>query len=250
MSNNKVVAVTGAARRIGACIASTFHRYEFDVIIHYNRSEEEARELVTSLNSERPNSATAVQSNLADAVQVEKLAQVILDQFDRLDVLVNNASVFYSTDIGDTNQQHWDELIDSNLRAAFFLSQGLSHELTVRKGAIINIVDTHADQPLRHHSVYSIAKAGLKAMTKSLAVELAPDVRVLGVSPGAILWPSSLENDDDPDVLQEREKILKQIPLGHLGSLEDIADAVYFLANNANYMTGQVVRVDGGRHLS
>ena len=250
MSETKVVAITGAAQRIGACVASTFHRHNFDVIVHYNQSEEAATKLVARLNSERPSSATTVQSNLTDAMQVENLAQTILNQFGRLDVLVNNASSFYSTAIGDTNHQQWDDLIDSNLRAAFFLSQSLSNELTVREGTIINIVDTHADRPLRHHSIYSIAKAGLKAMTKSLAVELAPEVRVLGVSPGAILWPTSLENDDDPDVLQVRGKILEQIPLGHIGRPEDIADAVYFLANEASYMTGQVIRVDGGRHLA
>lgn len=250
MSETRVVVITGAAQRIGACIASTFHRHDYNVIVHYNQSEDAALQLVARLNGERSNSATTIQSNLADAMQVENLAQVILDQFGRLDVLVNNASAFYSTAIGETNHQHWDDLIDTNLRAAFFLSQGLSHELTAREGAIINIVDTHADRPLQHHSVYSIAKAGLKAMTKSLALELAPGVRVLGVSPGAILWPASLENEDDPEVLQVRGKILQQIPLGHLGRPEDIADAVYFLANESSYMTGQVIRVDGGRHLA
>lgn len=250
MSEPRVVVITGAAQRIGACIASTFHRHDYNVIVHYNQSEDAALQLVARLNGERPNSATALQSNLADAMQVENLSKVILDQFGRLDVLVNNASAFYSTAIGETNHQQWDDLIDTNLRAAFFLSQGLSHELTVREGAIINIVDTHADRPLQHHSVYSIAKAGLKAMTKSLALELAPGVRVLGVSPGAILWPASLENEDDPEVLQVRGKILQQIPLGHLGRPEDIADAVYFLANESSYMTGQVIRVDGGRHLA
>lgn len=250
MSETRVVVITGAAQRIGACIASTFHRHDYNVIVHYNQSEDAALQLVARLNGERSNSATTIQSNLADAMQVENLAQVILDQFGRLDVLVNNASAFYSTAIGETNHQHWDDLIDTNLRAAFFLSQGLSHELTAREGAIINIVDTHADRPLQHHSVYSIAKAGLKAMTKSLALELAPGVRVLGVSPGAILWPASLENEDDPEVLQVRGKILQQIPLGHLGRPEDIADAVYFLANGSSYMTGQVIRVDGGRHLA
>jgi pteridine reductase len=147
-------------------------------------------------------------------------------------------------------EPQWNELLDSNLRAAFFLCQAFKDELQLRNGAIINLVDIHADNPLKHHSVYNIAKAGLKAMTKSLAKDLAPEIRVNGVSPGAILWPQNLEGKSDKAVEDAKKDILSQIPLGHLGTPDDIAEAVYFLARKASYITGQVIRVDGGRALS
>lgn len=247
---NKVVLITGAARRIGASIADYFHRRGFRVIVHCNRSADEAGRLVAELNRRRPQSAVCLQADLRESKQASGLATQALEQFDRLDVLINNASGFYSTEFGQVERAHWDDLMGSNLSGAFFLSQSLSIELGKRKGTIINVIDTHADKPLAGHSVYSIAKAGLKAMTKSLAIELAPDVRVNGVSPGAILWPPELQDSEDASVLESRDKILQQIILGRLGKPENIAEAVYFLAEEATYITGQVIRVDGGRHLS
>lgn len=246
---NKVVFITGAAKRIGAATARLFHHQGFNVIIHYNRSETEANALVGELNSARADSAAAFQADLTDRGATETMAKQIVSVFGQLDVLVNNASSFYPTALGEISQQTWDDLIDSNLRAAFFVSQQLAPELTLRKGAIINIVDTHADRPLAGFPTYSIAKAGLKAMTKSLALELAPNVRVNGVSPGAILWPPALEDDNDPEVLEKRKTVLKRIPLARLGRQEDIAEAVLYFATEASYITGLTLKVDGGRSL-
>lgn len=245
-----VVLVTGAAQRIGAAIARKFHHNDYRVIVHYRHSQEDAQALISECNGQRAQSAACLQADFSQSDQVRQLAKDALAQFGRLDVLVNNASSFYPTPFGNIAQQSWDALFDSNLRAAFFLSQALAPELTQRHGAIVNLVDTHADQPLLQHSVYCIAKAGVKAMTKSLALELAPAVRVNGVAPGAILWPAALADDLDPAVLETRQKILNQIPLGHIGDPEQIADAVYFLAAEASYMTGTVLRIDGGRALT
>ncbi len=245
----KVVFITGAAKRIGAAIAHLFHEHGFNVIVHANKSIDAATKLVNQLNERRPESAAMLQADLTVSSEVEKLGQSVLSLFNRLDVLVNNASSFYPTAFGDIKQQQWDDLIDSNLRAGFFLSQQFATELRTRKGAIINLVDTHADRPLTGFPTYSIAKAGVKAMTRSLAIELAPEVRVNGVSPGAILWPPSLEDDEDPQVLEKRQQMLKQIPIQRLGEKREIAEAVYYLAVEASYITGHVIKVDGGRSL-
>lgn len=246
---NKVVFITGAAKRIGAAIARTFHRQGFKVVIHYNRSISEANGLIAELNGNRADSAAALQADLNDKDATLDMAKKVVDIFGRVDVLVNNASSFYPTKLGEIEQQTWDDLIDSNLRGAFFISQQLADQLKSRKGAIVNIVDTHSDRPLQGFPTYSIAKAGLKAMTKSLAIELAPNVRVNGVSPGAILWPPSLENDQDPEVLERRKATLARIPLARLGKTEDIAEAVFYMATEASYITGFTLKVDGGRSL-
>jgi pteridine reductase len=246
---SKVVFITGAAKRIGATIARTFHRQGFKVIIHYNRSTKQALALVDELNSNKADSAAALQADLTDRDAAMDMAKKVVGIFGRVDVLVNNASSFYPTKIGEIEQQTWDDLIDSNLRSAFFISQQLAGELKSRQGAIVNIVDTHSDRPLQGFPAYSIAKAGVKAMTKSLAIELAPQVRVNGVSPGAILWPPSLENDQDPDVLEKRKHTLARIPLARLGRKEDIAEAVFYFATEAKYITGYTLKVDGGRSL-
>lgn len=246
---NKVVFITGAAKRIGAAIARTFHRQGFKVIIHYNRSISEANGLIAELNGNRADSAAALQADLNDKDATLDMAKKVVNIFGRVDVLVNNASSFYPTKLGEIEQQTWDDLIDSNLRGAFFISQQLADQLKSRKGAIVNIVDTHSDRPLQGFPTYSIAKAGLKAMTKSLAIELAPNVRVNGVSPGAILWPPSLENDQDPEVLERRKATLARIPLARLGKTEDIAEAVFYMATEASYITGFTLKVDGGRSL-
>ena len=244
-----VVLVTGGARRIGARIAQEFHARGFRLVVHYHQSGPQAQRLVDVLNSRQPDSARAVQAALTRQDVVPRLASAVLACFGRLDVLVNNASGFYPTPIPKVSQQQWDELIDSNLRGAFFLSCALAPELTRRAGAIVNLVDIHGDQPLANHPIYSIAKAGLQAMTRSLALELAPRVRVNGVSPGAILWPAALANADDPAVRQARDNVLAGIPAGRLGDPGDIARTVCFLARQATYLTGAVVKVDGGRSL-
>ena len=249
MSESPVVLVTGGAKRIGAAIVRRFHEQGFRVIVHVNRSVTEANALVAELNSIRRDSAKTLQADLTDSAQVERLATECLECFERLDVLVNNASSFYPTPFPEARASHWDELIDSNLRSAYFLSQALVSELHARGGSIVNIIDAMVEKTVMHHSIYNIAKAGLKAMTKSLARELGPSVRVNGVAPGAILWPEQLEDSSDPVVLQKRAKALEQIPLGELGTAEDIAQAVYFLACEASYMTGETLKVDGGRSL-
>ncbi len=246
----RVCLVTGASKRLGACTAKKFHGEGYDVIIHYNRSKQEANALVAELNAQRPDSAFSLQADLTDRAAVEPLAERALACYGRIDVVVNNASAFYPTPLAECSDASWNDLVDSNLRAAFFLIRQLAPELERRGGSVINMTDTHADNPLKGFPIYSMAKAGLKAMTKSLAKELAPRVRVNGVSPGAILWPPSLEDDSDPAVIEARQKVLDAIPLRALGKAQDIADTVYFLANDACYITGQTIRVDGGRYLA
>ena len=250
MAEAKVVLVTGAARRIGACIVEIFHQHAYRVIVHHRQSAVAAKALVDKLNELRPNSAACFGADFNNKAEVERLAGAALDCFGRLDVLVNNASSFYATNFGKATQPQWEDLQNSNLRAAFFLAQSLGEEIGRRGGAIVNVSDTHTDRPLKNYPIYSIAKAGLQAMTRSLAVELAPKVRVNGIAPGAILWPALLQDSEDQSVLEAREKVLRNIPLGTLGKKQDIADAVYFLANDADYVTGQVIRVDGGRSLA
>jgi len=245
-----VALITGAAKRIGACITQLFHARGYRVIVHCNNSIVDAEALATGLDEIRRDSARVLQADLTNPEAVAKLSTQALDCFNRLDVLINNASSFYATEFGECNNEQWDDLIDSNLRAAFFLSQGLGNELRQRRGSIVNIVDSYADSPLPHYPIYSIAKSGLKAMTRSLAKELAPEVRVNGVAPGAILWPENLANDNDPVVLEKRAAVLASIPLGKTGSPQHIAELSYFLAAGAAYVTGQVIKVDGGRHLN
>ncbi len=249
MTDRKVVLITGGAKRIGAQLVRYFHSKDFRVIVHCHKSSAEAAALAEELNSSTPDSVKMLSADLSNSDQVTLLAKQSLLCFDRLDVLINNASAFYPTALATASQSDWDQLIDSNLRCAYFLSQATAPELQRRQGAVINIIDAMVDKTLPGHSIYSIAKSGLKAMTKSLAIELAPRVRVNAVAPGAILWPGQLENDTDPDVIRTRDKILQQIPLGQLGRVEDIAKACYFLACEASYVTGETIRVDGGRAL-
>jgi pteridine reductase len=250
MPEDRVVLVTGSAKRIGACIAENFHDQGFNVIIHAFRSLTEAKNLADQLNTERPDSTKVLSANLSVSDEVETLAEQALQCFGRLDVLVNNASAFFPTPIEESTQSHWNELFDSNVRAAYFLSQKLAGELKKNQGAIVNIVDTHADKPLLNHSIYNMAKAALKTMTKSLAKDFGPEIRVNGVAPGAILWSGVLAKDEDPDVEQGRQKLLESIPLKRLGKADEIAQMVYFLATTATYISGQVIKVDGGRSLS
>jgi len=243
-SRESTVLVTGAARRIGASIAAALHARGCRVLLHYHSSAGEAGELAQKLNEDRPGSAVLLQGDLADGDGPEKLAAEVRVHTDRLDVLVNNASRFYPTPVGDIDYETWKDLMGSNVRGPFFLSQALLPELRQAGGAIINILDIHAEKPMRKHTVYCMAKSALLMMTKSLARELGPEVRVNGVSPGAIMWPEQ----EPPKAVQEH--ILERTVMKRLGSPEDIADAVVFLGLDAPYVTGQVLAVDGGRSLN
>ncbi|MDJ0904754.1 MAG: pteridine reductase [Woeseiaceae bacterium] len=241
--NNKVALVTGAARRIGAVIARTLHSHGADVAIHYRGSADEAGALVEEFNAARADSAAAFAADLTDVAAIEQLAAQVTGWRNRLDVLVNNASSFYPTPAGTITEAQWNDLVGTNLKAPLFLSQAALPALRAAGGVIVNIVDVHSTHPLRDHPVYGPAKAGLAMLTRSLAKDLAPDVRVNGVSPGAILWP---ENDMPEDT---RAAILKQVPLARPGDPADIAGAVLFLVRDATYVTGQVIAIDGGRSI-
>ncbi len=241
--DNKVALVTGAARRIGAVIARKLHSHGADVAIHYRGSADEADALVAELNESRADSAVAFSADLTDIAAIERLAAQVTSWRDRLDVLINNASSFYPTPAGTITETQWDDLVGTNLKAPLFLSQAALPALRAAGGVIVNIVDVHSTHPLRDHPVYGPAKAGLAMLTRSLAKDLAPDVRVNGVSPGAILWP---ENDMPEDT---KAAILKQVPLARPGDPADIAGAVLFLVRDATYVTGQIIAVDGGRSI-
>jgi len=239
----KCALVTGAARRIGATIASRLHEAGASVAIHYRGSAQAAIELSDQLNEKRSNSAKIFLADLHDQQHLDSLVQSVLEWSGQLDVLVNNASSFYPTPIGSITSDQWDDLIGSNLKAPLFLSQAAMPALKNSNGCIINIVDIHAQRPLRDHAVYGAAKAGLAMLTRSLAKDLAPEIRVNGISPGAILWPEDEMTEDT------KEGILHQIPLARQGIPNDIAETVIFLARDANYITGQIIAVDGGRSL-
>jgi pteridine reductase len=239
----KVALVTGGARRVGAAIARRLHGAGASVVLHYRDSAADADALAAELNAVRAKSAVTVKAELLAPIAPRALVAEALQQFGGLDLLVNNASSFFPNPIGDIEPSHWEELIGSNLRAPLFISQEAAPHLAKRAGAIVNIVDIHAERPLKGYPVYSVAKAGLAALTRSLALELAPQVRVNGVAPGAIAWP-----DDGQFDATERARILATTPLGRIGAPEDIAQAVHFLAC-APYVTGQIIAVDGGRSI-
>lgn len=243
-SRTPLALVTGAARRIGAVIARTLHERGCDVLLHFHTSEGEARALADELNKNRPGSAKLVSADLVDPDSVKKLVQYVRGQGERLDVLVNNASRFYPTPVEEATQAQWDDLFGSNLRGPFFLTQSLVPELRAAQGSVINIVDIHADKPMRKHPIYCMAKAGVAMMTKSLARELGPDIRVNGVAPGAIMWPEN----EPPEQVQKF--ILDRTVMKRLGDPADIATAVAYLAFDAPYVTGQIISVDGGRSLN
>lgn len=239
----KAALVTGGARRVGAALARRLHAAGAQVLIHYRDSESEAVKLQSELNGIRKRSAAIVKAELLAPIAPRALVGAALESFGRLDVLVNNASSFFPVPVGEIEPSHWEALIGSNLRAPLFISQEAAPELARREGTIVNVVDIHADRPLKDYLVYSVAKAGLAALTRSLALELAPRVRVNGVSPGAIAWP-----DDGQFQPEERARIVATTPLGRVGSPNDVAQAVHFLAC-APYVTGQIVAVDGGRSI-
>ncbi|MDO6539787.1 SDR family oxidoreductase [Alteromonas stellipolaris] len=260
-----VALITGAAKRIGATMAKTLHSAGYRVIVHYGHSAKDANALVNSLNNIRPNSAICLQADLCKLEDITRLAEQATapDAFslgsnivhalgsdsdssvqpaNRINVLINNASSFYPTPLGDISANDWQSLVGSNVQGPLFLSQALWPALKASHGCIINMVDMHIDRPLPHHTVYGLAKTALASITRSLAVEMAPEVRVNGIAPGAILWPErELEHD-------QKQRLLDSIPLGGLGSPEDIANTATFLIL-AKYITGQIIYVDGGRSL-
>jgi pteridine reductase len=240
---NKNVLITGAAKRIGADCARLLHDQGCNILLHYKSSQQEAEQLCDGFNLKRSDSAKLVQGNLQNREELEAIAQIANTCWGGLDVLINNASSFYPTPLNDVTEEQWDDLLGSNLKAPFFLVKALSNGLAKRQGCIVNIVDIHAERGLPGYPVYSIAKAGLVAMTKILAKELGPAIRVNAVAPGAILWPESGLS------AQEKTEILQRIPLGRSGSPEDIAKAVLYLVKDAEYVTGQILTVDGGRTL-
>jgi pteridine reductase len=235
--------VTGAAKRIGAVIARTLHGAGANVAIHYHRSAEDAEQLAAELNHARPGSAFTVSADVRDIESLERMAKDVVARAGKLDVLVNNASNFYPTPLGTVTPEQWHDLVGSNLKAPLFLSQALLPALRASHGVIINIVDVHSQRPLRDHPVYGAAKAGLAMLTRSLAKDLGPHIRVNGVSPGAILWP----DEGMSDAL--RAGIIKQTALKRSGEPEDIANTVLFLVRDAPYITGQIIAVDGGRSV-
>lgn len=236
--------VTGAAKRIGAVIASTLHGAGANIAIHYFSSKDSASALAGQLNARRPDSAITAGADLRDVAALERMAHEVLEHTGgRLDVLVNNASNFYPTPLGSVTDEQWHDLIDSNLKAPLFLSQATLPALRAARGVIVNIVDIHARRPLRDHPVYGAAKAGLGMLTRSLAKDLGPDVRVNGVAPGAILWPEHGMSES------LRNAIVRQTALKRAGSPEDIASAVLFLVRDAPYVTGEIIAVDGGRSV-
>lgn len=239
---NKTALITGAAKRIGAAIAEHLHKYEMNVIIHYNTSAKEAHELARKLNGIRHDSAITVQANLEHKEYYTALIDAALEFKGGIDVLVNNASAFYPTSLETLSDKQWNELINTNLKAPLFLSQLAAKSLRQNKGCIINVTDIHANRPLVNHSVYSVSKAGLVMLTQSLAKELAPDIRVNAISPGAITWPDEMDDET-------RQAILNQTVMKRTGNMEDIAKAVMFLIKDAEYITGQILNVDGGRTL-
>jgi len=238
-----VALVTGSARRIGASVASILHDEGANVVIHYRNSAADAERLVSRLNAARDNSAMALQADLLDTAALPRVIDAVVAWHGRLDVLINNASSFYPTPLGTVTETQWDDLVGSNLKAPLFLSQAALPELRKSQGSIVNLIDIHARRPLRNHPVYGSAKAGLAMLTLSMAKDLAPDVRVNGVAPGAILWPE--------DVMPEatRQAILEQVPMGRPGDPADIAGCIVYLVRDAGYVTGQIIAVDGGRSI-
>jgi pteridine reductase len=239
----RLALITGAAHRIGAQIARTLHARGADLALHYRHSEDAAKALKAELESNRPDSVLLLGADLHDCESFPGLITRIRDFRGRLDILVNNASSFYPTPFDRANQSQWDDLIGSNLKGPFFLAREAAPLLREARGCIVNLVDIHAQRPLKDHSIYSIAKAGNAMMVKSLARELGPEVRVNGIAPGAILWPEQGLSDGAKD------EILSRTALQRAGSPEDIARTLLFLVSDAPYITGQIVAVDGGRTL-
>ena len=242
----KVVLITGGARRVGAAICRNLHAHGASIMVHYRSSAKEARALQAELNLKRADSVALIQADLLNLSMLPNLVGDTVKRFGRLDVVINNASSFFPTAVGEINDKAWDDLIGTNLKAPLFLSQAAVAQLKKNHGCIVNIVDIHAERPMKNYVVYSTAKAGLVNLTRSLARELAPEVRVNALAPGAIIWP---EDEAWSDELS-RQRIINSTLLKRVGDPEDIAKAVYFLIADAPYITGQIIAVDGGRSIN
>jgi len=243
--HGKSVLITGGAKRVGAAICRRLHAAGANLMLHYRSSAGEARLLQSELNHVRQDSVALIQADLLDLAKLPAIVEQTLATFGRLDALVNNASSFFQTPVGEISPTDWEDLIGTNLRAPLFLAQAAAAALRKTQGTIINITDIHAERPLKNFVVYSVAKAGLVGLTRSLARELAPEIRVNAVAPGPILWP----DDESFDELS-RQRIISHTPLRREGSPEDIAKAVHYLAVDAGYVTGETINVDGGRHVA
>jgi pteridine reductase len=241
----KVALITGGARRVGAAIARLLHQGGMDLMVHYRSSAEQARALQADLNAVRADSVALVQADLLNAASLPAMVNETLQRFGRLDVLINNASSFFPTVVGEISEREWDDLMGTNLKTPLFLSQAAAPHLRRSHGCIVNIIDIHGDRPMRNYVVYSVAKGGLLALTRSLAAELGPEVRVNGVSPGAIIWPEDERWSDE----LARQRIVQTTLLKRIGDPDDIARTVGFLVFDAPYITGQVIAVDGGRSI-
>ncbi|MEO5574462.1 MAG: pteridine reductase [Gammaproteobacteria bacterium] len=239
----KVALITGGAQRVGAVIAETLHAQGMNLVVHYRNSKQAAHALQEKLNAVRPDSVTLVQADLLDTAKIIGLVHEAINAWGRLDVVINNASSFYPTPIGSVSEAQWDDLMGSNLKAPFFVAQAAARALAKQRGCIINLADIHADRPLKSYPVYSSAKAGLIMLTKALARELGPEVRVNAVAPGAIIWP---ENMDDVT----RQRIISRVVLKRQGQPQEVAKTVLFLIRDADYITGQIIAVDGGRTVN
>lgn len=240
---SRAVLITGGARRVGAEIVRALHGAGANILIHYRSSADAARAIADELNLTRPRSVAIHAANLLDRDAAGTLVGAAQREFGRLDILINNASTFYPTRMGETTFANWDDLMDTNLKAPFFLSQAAAPNLRAQHGQIINIVDIHALRPLKGHPVYSIAKAGLAMLTRSLARELGPDIRVNGIAPGPVLWPERVMDDD------LKREIVAKTALKRHGTPRDVARTALFLAADAPYITGQIIAVDGGRSI-
>lgn len=245
MNSSPVALITGGAKRVGAAITEALHQHGYRIIIHCRHSRHEAVALAEYLNHQRPDSARVLQADLSQHQEVIQLAERAMEAFGRLDALINNASSFYATPVELADETDWDALFSSNAKAPYFLSCALANELRQQQGSIINISDIYARHPLKQFSIYSMAKAANEMMTKALAIELAPSVRVNGIAPGAIMWPESESSNTE-----KQKNIVEKIPLARIGDTSDIAKAVLFLLNQAPYMNGQILTLDGGRSLS
>jgi len=241
----KVVLITGGAKRVGAAICRRLHAAGANLMLHYRASAGEARLLQAELNHQRKDSVALIQADLLDLGKLPSLIDQTVQTFGRLDGLINNAASFYQTPVGDITAEDWDNLIGADLRAPLFISQAAAPALKKTGGSIVNITDIHAERPLKSYVLYSIAKAGLVGLTRSLARELAPEVRVNAIAPGPILWP----DDESFDELS-RQRIISHTPLKREGTPEDVARAVLFLLVDAPYVTGETISVDGGRHVA
>lgn len=242
----KAILITGGAKRVGASICRHLHAQGANLVVHYRSSLKEAQELQDDLNKIRPDSVILIQADLLEVDQLSDLIDRTIKCFGRLDALINNASSFFPTPLGECTATTWDDLMGTNLMAPLFLSQAAAPYLKLQLGCIVNIVDIHADRPLKNYVIYNAAKGGLKTLTKSLALELAPHIRVNGVSPGPILWPENGEWKDEV----ARQEIISRTLLQRTGEPEDIAKAVRFLITDAPYVTGQIIAVDGGRSIN